>query len=279
MQPQPSPPVLPVVMPPPPPPSEMLVAGADESALTLEKRDASPLEVFLDTSEVLITARSGIALQHTSTSDLSTFCCEELGTGAAEFASGQALQDTDATSSKEESTTASPQTAPHNTIDGSSSALPSSLDKFVVGATGSMHTVTQQDHDVSYLDKLLDELFYKFSDSSSKESSITAIPGTVPYNTTSGSLQSASSIGSNILIRHPPDSFKTFYIRMDRKGFFWTYPHVGGPFHSVDEADDAFERFLDLWRTLFLAMRKGPSYDDLLDLGMPSKLPKTSTVG
>ncbi|XP_072149103.1 uncharacterized protein [Setaria viridis] len=157
------------------------------------------------------------------------------GEAAAEFASGQALQDPDVASSKEESITAGPQTAPHDTVNGSSSAFPSSCDKFV-----SIPTVTQQDD----LDKLFSKLTNEFHGSSS-EASITASPRTLPHNTTSSSLQSASSIGSNILIRHPPDCFQTFYIRMDRRGSFCTYPDVGGPFHSVHEADDAIKRFLD----------------------------------
>ncbi|XP_022681451.1 uncharacterized protein LOC101773089 isoform X3 [Setaria italica] len=234
------PPPLPVVMPPPPPvQSEKLVDGAGESASapTLQEQDVSSLEVILDTtsSEVLITAHSGTASQHTSTLIFSTTCCEELVEAAAEFASGQALQDPDVASSKEESITAGPQTAPHDTVNGSSSAFPSTCDKFV-----SIPTVTQQDD----LDKLFSKLTNEFHGSSS-EASITASPRTLPHNITSSSLQSASSIGSNILIRHPPDCFQTFYIRMDRRGSFCTYPDVGGPFHSVHEADDAIKRFLD----------------------------------
>jgi hypothetical protein len=44
---------------------------------------------------------------------------------------------------------------------------------------------------------------------------------------------------------------------MDQTGSFWTYPDVGGPFHGVDEADDAINHFVDV-------LRHGTRYSFLL---------------
>jgi hypothetical protein len=98
--------------------------------------------------------------------------------GAAEFASGKALQDPHFASSKElpnttsseESITAIPQTVPHKTY-GSPSTLQSSCEKFVSGNAETIPAL--QDRDVSYLDKVLDEIFYSSSET------ITAVPKTV----------------------------------------------------------------------------------------------------
>ncbi|RCV20059.1 hypothetical protein SETIT_4G025900v2 [Setaria italica] len=68
----------------------------------------------------------------------------------------------------------------------------------------------------------------------------------VPHNTIDGPLPSASSLGSNILIRQPPNSFEVFYIRIDRRGTFWMYPNLGGPFQSIDETEKAINSFLDM---------------------------------
>jgi hypothetical protein len=35
-----------------------------------------------------------------------------------------------------------------------------------------------------------------------------------------------------------------FYIRIDHRGCFHTYPHVGGPFHSLPEAYGAIDCYL-----------------------------------
>ncbi|CAN6179529.1 unnamed protein product [Urochloa humidicola] len=65
----------------------------------------------------------------------------------------------------------------------------------------------------------------------------------VPHNPSDGSQPSASSLGSDIWIRQPPNSFDVFYVRMDRSGTFWTYPNVGGPFQSMDETKKAIHSF------------------------------------
>jgi hypothetical protein len=36
----------------------------------------------------------------------------------------------------------------------------------------------------------------------------------------------------------------TFYTRIDLKGSYHTYPHVGGPFQSLQEAYNAIDRYL-----------------------------------
>jgi hypothetical protein len=36
----------------------------------------------------------------------------------------------------------------------------------------------------------------------------------------------------------------TFYTIEDVRGYFRTYPHVGGPFQSRDEANEAIDRYL-----------------------------------
>lgn len=191
--------------------------GESASALAREQMGVSSLEVILDSTS----------------SEVLTTCCEEFVEAAAELAFVQALQDPDVASSKEESITAGPQTAPHDTLNGSSSAFPSSRDKFLVGGTESKPTVSQQDD--------LDEFFIKLTDKchGRSEVSITSSPRSLPHYYSS-SLQSRPAI----LMRNPPNCFQTFYIRMDRRGFF-CYPDVGGPFHSVHEADDAIKCFLD----------------------------------
>ena len=79
---------------------------------------------------------------------------------------------------------------------------------------------------------------------SSKGSTITS-PQSVLDNTTDGSPPSASSPGSKILTRSRRNWYQVFYIRMDRGGSFCMYPNLGGPFQSIDEADDAIDRYLD----------------------------------
>jgi hypothetical protein len=36
-----------------------------------------------------------------------------------------------------------------------------------------------------------------------------------------------------------------FYIRVDRVGCYHTYPHIGGPYEGLQEAENAIERYLD----------------------------------
>ena len=47
-----------------------------------------------------------------------------------------------------------------------------------------------------------------------------------------------------ILAVHHSDWGMEFYIRNDRLGSLHTYPRVGGPFQSLQEAQKAIDRFL-----------------------------------
>lgn len=179
------------------------VAGTAQSLSAPQVLDVSSLDKFIDefttsngfqqsassigsseewmtaSSEELMTASSGTVSHNTGSSSFSIFSCKKFVAGAAEFASGKALQDPHFASSKElpdttsleESITAIPQTVPHKTIDGSPSTLQSSCEKFVSGAAEIIPAL--QDRDVSYLDKVLDEIFYSSSET------ITAVPKTV----------------------------------------------------------------------------------------------------
>ncbi|KAL6861483.1 hypothetical protein ACP4OV_017183 [Aristida adscensionis] len=100
------------------------------------------------------------------------------------------------------------------------------------------------------------------------EESMIASAQTVPHNTIDGSPPSASSRspskflnitsskepitaspqaipGCVILVRNPENLHQLFYIRMNHRGLFCMYPDLGGPFRSIDEADDAINRCLD----------------------------------
>jgi hypothetical protein len=59
----------------------------------------------------------------------------------------------------------------------------------------------------------------------------------------------STSPGSSLLVRSHLDWNLTFYIRVDHSGFFHTYPHVGGPFQSLQEADNAIDRNLSSRRS------------------------------
>uniref|UniRef100_A0A0A9GBM8 Uncharacterized protein n=1 Tax=Arundo donax TaxID=35708 RepID=A0A0A9GBM8_ARUDO len=76
-------------------------------------------------------------------------------------------------------------------------------------------------------------------DTTPSEESITANPQTVPQSITDSSPLSTSSLGPKILFRCRPNWYQVYFIRMDRSGCFWMYPDLGGPFESLDEADDA----------------------------------------
>lgn len=78
---------------------------------------------------------------------------------------------------------------------------------------------------VSYLDVLLGNTTLKESSAAATSSSVAAI-------------------SSPILVRKPDDWYFTFYIRKDLGGSFHTYPHLSGPFKSLQEADNAIDRHL-----------------------------------
>ncbi|KAL6604837.1 hypothetical protein ACP70R_042781 [Stipagrostis hirtigluma subsp. patula] len=143
----------------------------------------------------------------------------------------------DATTS-EELITSSKQTEPHDTIDDSSSTVPFESEKPFPGTAESAYAETLQEPDDSSSEELLDT-------ASLLEESIVATTETVPHNTTGLSLSSASSPGSTILARSPPNWYQTFYIRMDRGGSFHMYPDLGGPFQSLLQAEHAISHHLN----------------------------------
>uniref|UniRef100_I1QJS4 Uncharacterized protein n=1 Tax=Oryza glaberrima TaxID=4538 RepID=I1QJS4_ORYGL len=55
----------------------------------------------------------------------------------------------------------------------------------------------------------------------------------------------SSSPASYVWARHVKDWGLIFYIRVDLQGSFHTYPDVGGPFQSSQEADKAIDRYLE----------------------------------
>jgi hypothetical protein len=200
----------------------------------------------------------------------SPFSCQKFVAAYAESSSPER----DVSSSKElldatlpeETIIAIPGILPHKTVDGSSSFFPLSCEKLVEGIAESASVQTPQEPDVSSLGAFLDstsseELITASpqaepcdqklvaaaveSASMSSKGSTTAIPESVLDNTTDGSPPSGSSLGSKILTRSHRNWYQVFYIRMDRGGSFCMYPNLGGPFQSIDEADDAIDRYLD----------------------------------
>ncbi|KAK3128307.1 hypothetical protein QOZ80_6BG0459700 [Eleusine coracana subsp. coracana] len=134
--------------------------------------------------------------------------------------------------------TASPPTILVNAIASSSSTSPFSHEKLEAGAADSSFALTLQEPDASSLEEVLD--------TTSVEELITVNPQTVPHNAQDGSPPTASSFGSKIFFRHPPGWYLVYFIRIDRAGSFWMYPdHLGGPFHSLHEAESAISRHLD----------------------------------
>lgn len=174
---------------------EKFVAGTVGSLPSLQDLDVSSLDKFIDestttngfqqsassigASEELMTASSGTVSDNTG---LSCFSCEKFVAGAAEFASGKALQDPHFASSKELPGTTSleelitAEAVPHKTIDSSPSTLQSSCDKFVSVAVETIPAL--QDRDASYSDEILDDILYSLS-----VETITAVPKTVSHNT------------------------------------------------------------------------------------------------
>ena len=239
---------------------EKLVAGASESASAQalgEADDVSSLEELIHAASLqeLVTASPPTApCNNTSldgSSTTSSFRCEKT---VAESAHAQAMRQLELdqfieellgySSSEDRTTTTSPravqhcpQAAPCNntTLDGSSSTSPFRHEKTVTGVAESAHAQAMQELE---LDQLVQH---------------NAIDGgnqrTVLRNTTYGTLPAASSLGSKILSRRTPHWFYWYYIRMDHQGSFHMYPDLGGPFQSLQEAEDAISRHYDeLWR-------------------------------
>ncbi|CAL5045561.1 unnamed protein product [Urochloa decumbens] len=111
------------------------------------------------------------------------------------------------------------------------------FEELVASVAESASALTLQEPDVSSPEDLLD--------TTSSEGSITNSPQSVLHNTTDSSPPSEPSLASKILIRRPENWYQVYYIRRDRGVFFCMYPNLGGPFQSIDEADDAIDRYLD----------------------------------
>ncbi|KAL6606580.1 hypothetical protein ACP70R_042233 [Stipagrostis hirtigluma subsp. patula] len=134
---------------------------------------------------------------------------------------------------------------------------PQRSENLLTDVSESSSTESLQEPDVSSSKELLD--------STSSEKPINSSPQTVLGNTTDGSPPPSSSLlsmdtsssgepitvspktmpGSVILNRSPQNFYQEFYIRMNRWGSFCMYPDLGGPFESVDVADDAINCYLD----------------------------------
>ncbi|KAL6652926.1 hypothetical protein ACP70R_011851 [Stipagrostis hirtigluma subsp. patula] len=153
--------------------------------------------------------------------------------------SAQTLQKPDVSSPEElpdatpleELITASPQTVPHDTIDGSSSTVPLICEKLVSDVLDCASTKTMQEEDITSSKEFLDN--------SSSEDSGTTSTQTALQSTSDDSPPSASSLGSKILVRRPRSWYQSYHIRMNRCGTFSMYPDLGGPFQSIDEAGTA----------------------------------------
>ncbi|KAM3384755.1 hypothetical protein ACQJBY_009018 [Aegilops geniculata] len=72
----------------------------------------------------------------------------------------------------------------------------------------------------------------------SKFSNLSVLPSCLP------GAQNFSSLGLPILYQQPDHWGIRFYTRIDLKGSFHTYPHVGGPFESLTEVNHAIELYL-----------------------------------
>ncbi|TVU12746.1 hypothetical protein EJB05_46402 [Eragrostis curvula] len=116
--------------------------------------------------------------------------------------------------------------ATKHTFDNSSSTFFSSCEKLVVDDAKSASALASQDSDISSLEELVDKATWNPT-------------CTVPHSTTDCSPSSSLSLGSPIFVRKPSNWYQTYFISMDRSGCFHSFPHVGGPFQSLQEADDA----------------------------------------
>jgi hypothetical protein len=108
-------------------------------------------------------------------------------------------------------------------------------EELVAAVAESASALTLQEPDVSSPEELLD--------TTSSEGSITDSPRSVLHNITDSS--QPSKLASKILSRSTRNWYQVIYIRKDCEGSFCMYPSLGGPFQSIDEADDAIDRYLD----------------------------------
>ncbi|CAM0956841.1 unnamed protein product [Alopecurus aequalis] len=102
-----------------------------------------------------------------------------------------------------------------------------------------------QESDVFYSEQLLDTISLKESSvtttSSSSPQAVAVAHDTIEVSPPSGRL----SLGSPILSRIPYGWHLVFFIGIDRGGSFHIYPHIGGPYQSLEDADNAITCHLD----------------------------------
>ncbi|XP_044460205.1 uncharacterized protein [Triticum aestivum] len=72
----------------------------------------------------------------------------------------------------------------------------------------------------------------------SKFSNLSVLPSCLP------GARNFSTLGLPLLYQQPDHWGIRFYTRIDLKGSFHTYPHVGGPFESLTEVNSAIELYL-----------------------------------
>lgn len=85
-------------------------------------------------------------------------------------------------------------------------------------------------------------------------------------NATDASPSSTSLLESPILERRPPSWYQMFYIRTDYNGRFHMYPDLGGPFHTLQEAEASISHHLNKLRLPAICEKpsKGPRVEWLV---------------
>uniref|UniRef100_A0A0D9XL14 DUF3615 domain-containing protein n=1 Tax=Leersia perrieri TaxID=77586 RepID=A0A0D9XL14_9ORYZ len=102
--------------------------------------------------------------------------------------------------------------------------------------------LTLQEPDVSSFRQSFDTTSSEETTTSSEES-IATNPPTTPHNIIDGG--SSSRTSSSRFKRTLKDQLGIPNLdKMDRRGSFWTYPDVGGPFQRVDETQEAINCFV-----------------------------------
>uniref|UniRef100_A0A0E0A4M5 DUF3615 domain-containing protein n=1 Tax=Oryza glumipatula TaxID=40148 RepID=A0A0E0A4M5_9ORYZ len=119
--------------------------------------------------------------------------------------------------------------------------------------------------DVSSLGEFPGATTLKESTASGPISSLQAVPDDTIDAPRSGHCLS-SSLGSIIWVQKPPHGRPgVYHIRKDRLGSFHTYPDLGGPFQSLNEAEDVISSHINkLYPPVKFEERAGESYVDMI---------------
>uniref|UniRef100_A0A0E0PT44 DUF3615 domain-containing protein n=1 Tax=Oryza rufipogon TaxID=4529 RepID=A0A0E0PT44_ORYRU len=143
--------------------------------------------------------------------------------------------------------------------------LPTQCEGLLRGASEPESAQALQEPDVLSVGELLGAIALKEPIISSPSSSPQAVPEDNIDAVPSGCCLS-SSPGSVIWVHKPPEGRRgSYHIRMDRSGLFHTYPDMGGPFLSLNEAQDAFTSHLNiLYPPLKFEERDGESIVDMM---------------